>query len=98
MEKVIQIILLFQTSQNVGAYTILCEKYKQFIDRDPQYLEYLQIGQNYFGIPPLARARPGGMFSGLFDQLLSAMNDDSDEDDDVPGPSRPTTSSVNLEQ
>ena len=54
-----------QTSQNVQAYTVLCEKYKQFIDRDPQYLEYLdKIGQNYFGIPPPRKARPGGMFSG----------------------------------
>ena len=57
--------LLLQTSQNVQAYTVLCEKYKQFIDRDPQYLEYLdKIGQNYFGIPPPRKARPGGMFSG----------------------------------
>ena len=93
-DKSFQFILL-QTSQSVGAYTILCEKYKQFIDRDPQYLEYLdKIGQNYFGIPPPARARPGGMFSGLFDQLLSAMNDDSEDDDDVPGPSRPTPATV----
>ena len=87
------------------AYTILCEKYKQFIDRDPQYLEYLdKIGQNYFGIPPPVRARPGGMFSGketlntrnmqysvpagLFDQLLNAMNDDSEEEEQaVAGPS-----------
>ena len=57
--------IVVQTSQNVSAYTLLCEKYKQFIDRDPQYLEYLdKIGQNYFGIPPPVRARPGGMFSG----------------------------------
>ena len=29
-----------------SAYTVLCEKYKRFIDRDPQYLEYLdKIGQ-----------------------------------------------------
>ena len=79
---------MFQTSQNLAAYTLLCEKYKQFIDRDPQYLEYLdKIGQNYFGIPPPVRARPGGMFSGLFDSLLNAMNEDSDDDDQGPGPS-----------
>ena len=67
----------------------MCEKYKQFIDRDPQYLEYLdKIGQNYFGIPPPVRARPGGMFSGLFDQLLSAMTEgDSSDDEQAPGPS-----------
>ena len=74
----------------MSAYTVLCEKYKQFIDRDPQYLEYLdKIGQNYFGIPPPVRARPGGMFSGLFDQLLSAMTegDSSDDEQQTPGPS-----------
>ena len=103
--------LLFKTSQSVTAYTILCEKYKQFIDRDPQYLEYLdKIGQNYFGIPPPVKARPGGMFSGratllpssyssnwslpcslgIFDQLLSAMTEDSEEEEGpaVAGPSR----------
>jgi len=66
---------------------VLCEKYKQFIDRDPQYLEYLdKIGQNYFGIPPPRKARPGGMFSGLFDSLLNAMNDDSSDDENGPPP------------
>merc|ERR1719461_740345 len=59
------LLISIKTSQSVTAYTLLCEKYKQFIDRDPQYLEYLdKIGQNYFGIPPPVRARPGGMFSG----------------------------------
>jgi len=82
------LLLAIKTSQNLTAYTLLCEKYKQFIDRDPQYLEYLdKIGQNYFGIPPPVRAKPGGMFSGLFDSLLNAMNDDSEDDDQGPGPS-----------
>ena len=83
----------------MSAYSVLCEKYKQFIDRDPQYLEYLdKIGQNYFGIPAPVRARPGGMFSGLFDSLLSAMTEDSDDDDLPPGPSNtvsaPTTTAA----
>ena len=54
-----------QTSQSLSAYTVLCEKYKQFIDRDPQYLEYLdKIGQHFFGVPAPVKPRPGGMFSG----------------------------------
>ena len=54
---------------------MLCEKYKQFIDRDPQYLEYLdKIGQNYFGIPPPRKARPGGMFSGNKTQFICLRN------------------------
>merc|ERR1719384_1582655 len=84
------LLVAIKTSQNLAAYTLLCEKYKQFIDRDPQYLEYLdKIGQNYFGIPPPVRARPGGMFSGLFDQLLNAMTEDSEDEEGaaVAGPS-----------
>jgi len=93
------LLVAIKTSQNVSAYSVLCEKYKQFIDRDPQYLEYLdKIGQNYFGIPAPVRARPGGMFSGLFDSLLSAMTEDSDDDDLPPGPSNtvstPTTTAA----
>ena len=35
-----------QTSQSLSVYSILCEKYKLAIERDPQYLEYLdKIGQ-----------------------------------------------------
>ena len=56
-----------QTSQSLSAYTLLCEKYKQFLERDPQYLEYLdKIGQHFFGVPPPVKPRPGGMFSGIF--------------------------------
>eukprot|EP00092_Neocalanus_flemingeri_P007572 GFUD01008172.1.p1 GENE.GFUD01008172.1~~GFUD01008172.1.p1 ORF type:complete len:337 (-),score=90.00 GFUD01008172.1:184-1194(-) len=81
------LLLSIQTSQSVSAYTVLCEKYKQFIDRDPQYLEYLdKIGQHFFGVPAPVKPRPGGMFSGLFDQLLNAMNEDS-SDDETAGPS-----------
>jgi len=81
------LLLSIQTSQSLSAYTLLCEKYKQFLERDPQYLEYLdKIGQHFFGVPPPVKPRPGGMFSGLFDQLLNAMNEDS-SDDEAAGPS-----------
>eukprot|EP00090_Calanus_glacialis_P045641 TRINITY_DN8607_c0_g1_i1.p1 TRINITY_DN8607_c0_g1~~TRINITY_DN8607_c0_g1_i1.p1 ORF type:complete len:336 (-),score=102.85 TRINITY_DN8607_c0_g1_i1:173-1180(-) len=81
------LLLSIQTSQSLSAYTVLCEKYKQFLDRDPQYLEYLdKIGQHFFGVPAPVKPRPGGMFSGLFDQLLNAMNEDS-SDDESAGPS-----------
>ena len=29
------------------------------------------------------KPKPGGMFSGLFDQLLSAMNDEDEEEQEV---------------
>jgi len=83
------LLLSIQTSQSLSVYSVLCEKYKQSLDRDPQYLEYLdKIGQHFFGVPAPAKPKPGGMFSGLFDQLLNAMNEESGDDDDVTaGPS-----------
>jgi len=79
------LLLAIETSSSLSAFTVLCEKYKKFIDRDPQFIEYLdKIGQLFFGVP--APERPQGMFSGLFNSLLSAMNYDS-SDDEGPGPS-----------
>ena len=47
---------------------------KHFCCRDPTYLEYLdKIGQNFFGVAPPVRARPGGMFGGMFDSLLNVL-------------------------
>ncbi|XP_023323568.1 Golgi to ER traffic protein 4 homolog [Eurytemora carolleeae] len=83
------LLLAIRTSSSVSAYTVLCEKYKQFIDRDPQYLEYLdRIGQIFFGVPP--PEKPSGMFSGLFNSLLKTMAEDS-SDDECPGPSSSVT-------
>jgi len=84
------LLLSIQTSQSLSVYSVLCEKYKQFIEKDPQYLEYLdKIGQHFFGVPVPVKAKPGGMFGGLFDQLLNAMNEDSEsEGEAVPGPSQ----------
>ena len=54
-------------------------------DRDPGYFEYIdQIGQHFFGLPQ--PQRPRGMFSGLFDSLMNAMNE-SDDDEDQPNTS-----------
>ena len=44
------------------------------------------------------KPKPGGMFSGLFDQLLSAMNDEDEEEQEVSasaaaGPSTSTSGS-----
>ena len=51
-----------------------------FICRDPAFLHYLdKIGQHFFGVPPPRRAAPGGMFSGIFDSLMNAFNDDDDD-------------------
>jgi hypothetical protein len=47
--------------------------------RDPIFLEYLdKIGQNFFGLAPPVRPRPGGMFSGLFDSLLNVLGEEDD--------------------
>jgi len=78
------LLLSIQTSQSLSVYSILCEKYKLAIERDPQYLEYLdKIGQHFFGVPAPVKPKPGGMFSGLFDQLLSAMNDEDEEEQET---------------
>lgn len=88
------LLLSIQTSQSLSVYSILCEKYKLAIEKDPQYLEYLdKIGQHFFGVPAPVKPKPGGMFSGLFDQLLSAMNDEDEDDQEVSGPSTSTGAS-----
>jgi len=80
------LLLAIQSSSTVSAYTVLCEKYKDFIDRDPQYVQYLdKIGQLFFGVP--APQKPKGMLSGLFNSLLSAMAEDSSDEEDVAGTS-----------
>jgi len=85
------LLLSIKNSLSVSIYTVLCEKYKPHIDRDPSYIEYLdKIGQAFFGVPPPAR-QPRSMFSGLFDQLLTAINDEDLEDDG--GPEASTSSS-----
>jgi hypothetical protein len=99
------LLLSIQTSQSLSVYSVLCDKYKAAIEKDPQYLEYLdKIGQvnlnmlsklivesfqHFFGVPAPVKPKAGGMFSGLFDQLLSAMNEDSEgeEAEAVSGPS-----------
>ncbi len=51
--------------------------------RDKSFMEYVdKIGQNYFGVPPPERARPGGIFGGFFDSFVNMLNDDDDESED----------------
>ena len=59
----------------------LSKFFKHFLSRfrDPSYLEYLdKIGQNFFGLAPPARPRPGGMFSGIFDSLLNVLGEEEE--------------------
>ena len=48
-------------------------------------------------MPAPVKPKPGGMFSGLFDQLLSAMNDEDEEEQEASaaaaGPSTSTSGS-----
>jgi len=91
------LLLAIETSSSLSAFTVLCEKYKKFIDRDPQFIEYLdKIGQLFFGVP--APERPQGMFSGLFNSLLTAMNDDSSDDEGAPGPGAGPSSTTSQQQ
>lgn len=84
------LLLSIQSSQSLSVYSVLCDKYKAALEKDPQYLEYLdKIGQHFFGVPAPVKPKSGGMFSGLFDQLLSAMNEESD---DEPAEAVPSTS------
>ena len=94
------LLLAIEHKQSVTAYSILVEKYTPCLKRDPSYLEYLdKIGQYFFGLAPPPKARPGGMFSGLFDSLLNVINDDGGEDsseddnDALPSPSTSRNSS-----
>ncbi len=49
-------------------------------------MEYVdKIGQNYFGVPPPERARPGGIFGGFFDSFVNMLNDDDDDESEDDG-------------
>ena len=75
------LLLAIEHKQSVSAYSTLVEKYRPSLKREPSYLEYLdKIGQHFFGLPPPPpRARPGGMFSGIFENLLNVLNDEDEE-------------------
>jgi len=79
------LLLAIETKQTITAFSTLVELYKPSLQRDPGYFEYIdQIGQHFFGLPQ--PQRPRGMFSGLFDSLMNAMNE-SDDDEDPPNTS-----------
>jgi hypothetical protein len=88
------LLLSIQNSLSVSMYTVLCEKYHSQLDRDPTYLEYLdKIGQTFFGVPPPAKAS-SSMFSGLFDQIVTAMNEDEESSEEEGGPQPGTSRTV----
>lgn len=85
------LLLAIEHKQSIMVYSLLVEKYKPSLNRDPAYLEYLdKIGQHFFGVP--APQRPRGMFSGLFDSLFNVLNEDEDEDG---GQRQPESTSTN---
>lgn len=48
----------------IAVFSVLCEKYKPTLSRDPAYNTYLdKIGQNFFGVPTPS----GGGFFGELD-------------------------------
>lgn len=77
------LLLAIDTKQSLAVFSILIEKYKRCLDRDPNYFQFVdKIGQSFFGLPPPRRNAQPNLFSGLFDQMFSAFNDDDNSDSD----------------
>jgi hypothetical protein len=73
------LLVSIEHRESLTVFSLLVEKYKASLNRDPAYLSYLdKIGQNFFGLPaPQRQQRPGGMFSGLFDSFFRDEDDKS---------------------
>jgi len=90
------LLVAIEQSQSIAVFSLLVDKYRASLQRDPSYLGYLdRIGQSFFGLPAPQRQRPGGMFSGLFDSFFSVLNDEDDEGEESSGAmmARPSSSS-----
>lgn len=74
------LLVAIEHRESITVFSLLVDKYRASLQRDPSYLGYLdRIGQGFFGLPAPQRQRPGGMFSGLFDSFFSVLNDEDDE-------------------
>lgn len=73
-------MIRFSFSQKLQTFAVLCEQYEQSIKRDPCYLQYLdKIGQIFFGLKPPQQPK-GGFLGNFFENFLSGLDEDSDED------------------
>lgn len=73
------LLLLATEGGSLAVFNILCEKYKMSLCRDPAYSDYLtRIGQLFFHLPIPKPPTAGGLFGGLFSNLLN-MDEDVDD-------------------
>jgi len=64
----------------LAVFSVLCEKYRTSISRDPSYKEYLdQIGQLFFGVPPPQKS-PQGLFGNMLQNMLGGFGGEDEEE------------------
>lgn len=69
------LLLLALETPKISIFTILLEKYKPSINRDPSYKRYLdKIGQNYFDIPPPQQSTE----NSFLESIMRMFTGDSD--------------------
>uniref|UniRef100_A0A914CQG6 Golgi to ER traffic protein 4 homolog n=1 Tax=Acrobeloides nanus TaxID=290746 RepID=A0A914CQG6_9BILA len=75
----IWLLLMAISLRNLAYFTELISKYRPTIDRDPNYIGYLdKIGQLFFGLPPPQKKDGGGLFQNLMKGLISKPGENSD--------------------
>ncbi|XP_022673358.1 Golgi to ER traffic protein 4 homolog [Varroa destructor] len=83
------LLLAVESRAKLAIFTLLCDKYRSSLDRDPTYRLYLEkIGQIFFGKQPSHGRETSGMFGGGFlgnmiNQLMAGLGDDMDEDEEL---------------
>lgn len=68
-------------SQKLQTFAVLCEQYEPSLKRDPCYVQYLdKIGQIFFGLKPPPQQHGNSFFGNFFENFLSGLDEDSDDD------------------
>ncbi|CAB4027363.1 Golgi to ER traffic 4 homolog [Paramuricea clavata] len=79
------LLIIIDKKGTINQFTVLCEKYHPSLNRDPNYLSYLdKIGQLFFGLTPKPK-EPS--MNNFFGDLLQSLTSEAEQ---------PTTSSVDL--
>lgn len=85
------LLLLAVEMSRLQEFTILVERYKPSLDRDPAYIDYVhKIGEVYFGLPP--PSKPGAARSNFLSNLFSSFLNVDEEESDGDGEDAPTSS------
>ncbi|XP_033108079.1 Golgi to ER traffic protein 4 homolog [Anneissia japonica] len=65
-------LLIAVDNGKLTTFTVLCEKYKPSLQKDPTYNSYLdKIGQIFFGLPPPAPSGPQGIIGNIVKSLFA---------------------------